>query len=149
MFCHPSPRAGRFSVATVHCLIAQIHDIGTRRTYDHPAAHFKIKRGRIAACQCENETDVVPGGGTAERAHSAEERPDDADANGKRRHVCGERRSTVPNSRVSVKNLLRASNFRVPNDSRYGIDVHTHEARVTRTSNDRKDQSTGKRRAIA
>ena len=54
-----------------------------------------------------------------------------------------------PNSRVSVKNLLRASNFRVPNDSRYGIDVHTQEARVTWTSNDRKEQSTGKRRAIA
>ena len=50
---------------------------------------------------------------------------------------------------VPVKNLLRASNFRVPNDSRYGIDIHTDEARVTWTSNDRKEQSTGKRRAIA
>ena len=66
-----------------------------------PVAHFKIKRGRLAACQCWNQTDVVPGGGTAESAHSADERPDDADANERRQHECGERRSTVPNSRVS------------------------------------------------
>ena len=50
---------------------------------------------------------------------------------------------------VPVKNLLRASNFRVPNDRRYGIDTQTLEARVTWTSNDRKEQSASKRRAIA
>ena len=50
---------------------------------------------------------------------------------------------------VPVKNLLRASNFRVPNDRRYGIDMQALEARVTWTSNDRKELSASKRCAIA
>ena len=63
-------------------------DVGTHLTCDLPESQ-RVSVG------------TKPTGGTAERAHSADERPDDADANERRRHVCEERRSTVTCSRVT------------------------------------------------
>ena len=76
-------------------------DVGAHLTGEILRSKFQNQERKTRSMSVMEPTDMVRGGGTTERAHSADERPDDADATERRQHEGEKRRSTVTCSRAT------------------------------------------------